>query len=129
MTAVNTSVLTVPTDAEIIAELVLELIDVQRVAPFKFGIRYDANTEPARVPVHKITNGGTMGRVEFVSATAALMWCEKALKEGYTVERLVGRDAPVRASVSQQRRVYEQRIKFQAMTPAQRHALDDEIPF
>ena len=123
------SVLTVPTDTEIIAELVLELIDAQRVAPFNFGIYYDAKKGPARVPVHRITNRGTMGRVEFVSATAALMWCENALKEGYTVERLVGRDAPVRASVSQQRRMYEQKIKFQAMSPEQRKIEDDSIPF
>ncbi len=130
MKATNMSALTVPTNAEIIAELVHELIDVQRIAPFKFGIYYNANEGPARVPVHKITNGGTMGQVEFASATASRMWCGSALKEGYTVARIMGRgDVLADFSVSRRRRYYEQRIKLQSMTPAQRKADDDSIPF
>lgn len=123
------SALTVPTDVEIIAELVLELIDVQRVAPFKFGIRYDANKEPARVPVHKVTASGTMGLVEFKTMAASRAWCENALKEGYTVERLISRHDAHQATLSRRKRYYEQKIKYLSMTQAERHAFDDEIPF
>ena len=125
----NTSVLTVPTDTEIAIELALELFNAQRIAPFKFGIYYDAKKGPARVPVHKITNNGTMGQVEFASAATSRMWCAVALKEGYTVVRIIGRDDMHQATLSRRRRYYEQKIKFQAMTPTQRQALDDEIPF
>ena len=123
------SALTVPSNTEIIAELVRELIDVQRIAPFKFGIYYDAKTGPARVSVHKITNGGTMGQVEFASATASQMWCESALKEGYTVMRIIARNDMHQATLSRRKRYYEQKIKFNAMTPEQRKIEDDSIPF
>jgi hypothetical protein len=123
------SVLTAPTDTEIIAELVLELIDAQRIAPFKFGILYDAKKGPARVTVHKITNNGTMGRVEFSNAAASRMWCAVALKEGYTVVRIIGRDDMHQATLSRRKWHYEQNIKYNAMTPAQRQTLEDEVPF
>jgi hypothetical protein len=123
------SALTVPSDAEIIAELVLELIDVQRVAPFKFGIRYDANNEPARVTVHKVTANGTMGQVEFKTMAASRAWCESALKEGYTVERLISRHDAHQATLSRRKRYYEQKIKYEAMSQTERKALDDDIPF
>jgi hypothetical protein len=130
MMAVNTSVLTVPTETEIVVELTEELIRCHRLTPFRLGIYYDAKKEPARVTVHKVVKNGTMGEVEFNSEAAARKWCETALKEGYTVERLIGRgESLVDASVSRRRRMYEQKIKFNAMTPAQRQALDDEIPF
>ena len=125
----NTSALTVPTDTEIIVELVLELIDVQRVAPFRFGIHYDANKEPARVTVHRVTANGTMGEVEFRTAAASRAWCESALREGYTVERLISRHDVHPATLSRRKRYYEQKFKYNAMTPAQRQELDDDIPF
>lgn len=123
------SALTVPSDAEIIAELVLELIGVQRVAPFKFGIRYDANNEPARVTVHKVTANGTMGQVEFKTMAASRAWCESALKEGYTVERLISRHDVHQATLARRKRYYEQKIKYEAMSQGERKVLDDEIPF
>ena len=123
------SALTVPSDAEIITELAEELIRVHRIPPFRFGILYDAKQGPARVTVHKVVKKGTMGEVEFPSAFVAYQWCMAALHEGYTVERLLGRDVLDDASVSRRRRMYEQRVKFAAMTPAERKVLDDEIPF
>ena len=123
------SVPTVPSDAEIAVELADELIRVHRVAPFRLVIHYDAKKEPARVVVHKVVKNSTMGEVEFAAPDAARKWCESALREGYAVERLVGRDVLESNSVSRRRRFYEQRAKYQAMTPAQRQALDDEIPF
>ena len=123
------SALTVPSDAEIVAELTAELIRCHRLAPFRFGISYDAKKEPARVTVHKVVKNSTMGEVEFNSEVAARKWCEAALKEGYTVERLLGRDTLDDASVSRRRRMYEQKVKYAAMSPAEQKALDDEIPF
>ena len=123
------SALIVPSDAEIVVELAEELIRCHRLSPFRFGITYDAKNEPARVPVHKVTKNSTKGEVEFIALKSARKWCEDALTAGYVVERLIGRDAVDSASVSRRRRFYEQKVKFQAMTPAQRQALDDEIPF
>src|SRR5674476_165971 len=100
MTAVSMSVLTVPTDTEIVVELAGELIRCHRLAPFRFGISYDAKKGPARVTVHKVVKNGTRGEVEFMSFGSARKWCEDALTEGYTVERLIGRnEALVSASV------------------------------
>ena len=123
------SVRTAPSDLLIEAELVDELIRVHRLAPFRFGICYDAKSEPARVTVHKVVKNGTMGEVEFKTEKAARQWCTDALRQDYTVERLIGRDTLVSATVARRRRMYEQRVKYQAMTTAQRQALDDEIPF
>jgi hypothetical protein len=120
---------TVPNDAAIIAELADELIRVNLLAPFRFGITYDANAGPARVLVHKVVRRGTMGEVEFTERNAARKWCEAALREGYTVERLVGRDVLESNSLPRRRRFLEQQAKYQAMSPAERKVLDDEIPF
>lgn len=125
----NTSASIVPTDGEIAVELTVELIRSHRIAPFRFGIYYDAKKEPARVPVHKVVKNGTMGEVEFKSVGEACVWCERALNAGYTVERLVGRDALDSASVSRRRSMYEQQAKYKAMTPEQRKIEDDSIPF
>lgn len=123
------SVRTVPSDALIEAELVAELIACSRVPPFRFGICYDAKSEPARVTVHKVVKNGTTGEVEFKTEKAARQWCTDALRQDYTVERLIGRDTLVSATVARRRRMYEQKIKYLLMTQAERHALDDEIPF
>jgi hypothetical protein len=123
------SALTVPSDAVIVAELTDELIRCHRIAPFRFGVYYDAKNGPARVEVHKVVKKGTMGEVEFKSEALARGWCVRALMQGYTVERLLGRDVLDDANVSRRRRMYEQRVKYQAMSPAQKQALDDEIPF
>jgi hypothetical protein len=121
---------TIPADTAIVAELADELIRCHRLAPFRFGIYYDAKKEPARVTVHKVVKNGTMGQVEFTTADAGRKWCVKALTEGYTVERILdSRITLVDASLSRRRRMYEQKAKYNAMTPAQRQALDDEIPF
>jgi hypothetical protein len=123
------SALTVPSDAEIVTELADELIRVHRLSPFRFGISYDAKKEPARVVVHKVVKNSTGGEVEFTSAITAHQWCVAALKEGYSVERLVGRDVLESNSLAQRRRYYEQITKYQSISPAERKALDDEIPF
>jgi hypothetical protein len=123
------SAVTVPSDAQIVVELAEELIRVHQIAPFRFGIAYDAKAGPARVPVHKVVRRGTMGEVEFATEALARGWCAHALMEGYAVERLLGRDVLYDASVSRRRRMYEQRVKYQALTPAEREVLDSEIPF
>jgi len=117
------------TDSEIVKELVEELVSVQRVAPFKFGIYYDAKNEPARVTVHRVIRNGTMGIVEFERIASARFWCDDALREGYEVERLTPRGECLgSSSVSRRRRYYEQKAKYDAMTPEQRE-IEDEIPF
>jgi hypothetical protein len=123
----TSATIALPSDTEIAIEVALELISVQRVAPFKFGIYYDAKKEPARVTVHRVVKAGTMGVYESNVLTAARIWCECALKEGYEVVRLTsGQD--VSGSVERRRRYYQQKIKFQAMSPAERQKLDD-VPF
>jgi len=121
--AANGCAMTVPSDAEIVVELAAELIGIQRVAPFRLGIYYNAKIEPARVTVHKVVKNGTMGQVEFNSLVPARIWCEGALIEGYSVVRLVA-GAEREASVSKRRRYYEQVERRQ-----QSDIDDDEIPF
>lgn len=124
----TSAVTALPSDTEIAIEVALELINVQRIAPFKFGIYYDAKKEPARVTVHRIAKSGTMGVYESNVLRAARIWCEQALKEGYEVVRLTS-GADTSGSVERRRRYYQQKIKFQSMTAAERRKLDDDVPF
>ena len=119
----------IPSDSEIAIEVAAELFGAQRVSPFRFGIYYDAKKEPARVTVHRVVKNGTMGEVEFTTPASARIWCENALREGYTVDRILGRDYSVSGSVQNRRRYYEQMAKREAMTPQQLRDEDDSIPF
>ncbi len=118
----NISVLTVPSDTEIAIELAEELIRSRRLHPYRFRIYYDAKREPARVAVHRVVKNGTAGETEFTSIPAARIWCESALKNGYVVERVIGREC-VSASLARRRRSYEYRAKKPVDTD------DDSIPF
>lgn len=115
-------------DDSVIAELVGELMNAHRLAPFKFGIFYNAKAEPARVKVHAVERNGTMGTVVFPSPRAARAWAADALREGYEVVRIVWRHDFVHASLSRRKRYLEQKAKYDAMSPAEK-AIDDEIPF
>lgn len=121
--------MSVPTDSEIIKELVDELMIVQRTAPFEFGIYYDAKKEPARVTVHSVVKNGTMGTFKTMIPRAARDWVEDALREGYTVARIIGRDDSYQGSLSRRRQSHEWKSKRAAMTPQQIRDEEDEIPF
>lgn len=120
---------TVPGDSEIAVILAAELIREQPVAPFKLAIYYDAQKEPPRVKVHRVIRGGTMGAVEFTSASAARRWAEEALREGYRVIRIYRYHDESEHDVATYRRHLEHTYARAAMTPEQRKIEDDEIPF
>jgi len=117
------------TDSEIIMQLVDELMRARLTAPFIFRIYYDAKKEPARVRIHRVVKNGTAGEVEMIVPRSARQWCEDALREGYEVERVMGRDFTVSASLVRRRQSLERKEKYDALTDEQRKALDDEIPF
>jgi hypothetical protein len=117
------------TDDEIIKELADKLMSLSLVPPFVFGIYYNAKKEPARVRVHRVTRNGIMGETTFLIRRSARAWCEEALREGYTVVRLLGRDDSHEASLASRKQYLEREAKRAALTPEQRKAIDDEIPF
>ena len=117
------------TDSEIVMQLVDELMKARLTAPYIFRIAYDAKIEPARVRIHRVVKNGRAGEVTMLVTRSARQWCEDALREGYEVERVLGRGFTVSASVERRRSQLEWKEKRAAMTPAQLKAEDDSIPF
>lgn len=115
----------IPTDAEIADELADELMHVSLVPPYRVGIRFDAKAGPCPRPIHKISAHGTVGEIAFSFQSDARRWLRDTLLAGYTVVRPEGRHWSYERSLATRRRLYEHR----ALTPAERQAIDDDIPF
>lgn len=116
-------------DAEIVEDLIGELLTASRMPPFKLGIEFDANAGPARVRVHQIEKAGKLGTVTFQYSRDARWWIGEALRAGYAVSRIVGRVPIEEVSVEWRRNSLRRKEERDRLTPAQLQAMDDEIPF
>ncbi len=116
-------------DSDIVQAIADTLMDVSRLPPYKLGVWHDAKAGPCALPVHSIVMAGKMCIVVYQNATDARTWIVKALRMGYIVARQEGRDWHMhKHSVKEIRRDLYYR-KRAAMTPAERQAEADEIPF
>lgn len=116
-------------DILIAADLARELMDISRVAPFKFGVRFDAKAGPCKVPIHNVEKAGTMGTVTFRHRDPAIEWVRNALLAGYSVCRAEGHHWPHEESIARRRRDIEYKEARAGLTRAEIDAMDDEIPF
>ena len=120
----------IASDSDIAQAIADDLVDVQRVPPYKLAVWHDAKAGPCSLPVHSIIDNGRMCMVEYQSASDARAWIVKALRMGYRVARQEGRDWRVHEySVKEIRRDLTYRLKRASMTPEQREKDDSEIPF
>ena len=120
----------IASDSDIAQAIADDLVDVQRVPPYKLAVWHDAKAGPCSLPVHSIIDQGRMCSVEYQSASDARTWIVKALRMGYIVARQEGRDWHMhKHSVKEIRRDLDYRAKRAAMTPAERQEDEDTIPF
>ncbi len=116
-------------DSDIAQAIADTLMNVRRLPPYRLAVWHDAKASPCALPVHSIIDQGRMCSVEYQSASDARTWIVKALRMGYIVARQEGRDWHMhKHSVKEIRRDLYYR-KRAAMTPAERQAEADEIPF
>ena len=79
-------------DSDIVQAIADELMNVQRLPPYRLAVWHDAKAGPCALPVHSIIDNGKMCMVEYQAASDARTWIVKALRMGYTVARQEGRD-------------------------------------
>jgi len=117
-------------DSDIAQAITDELLQVSRLPPYKLAVWHKAKEGPCALPVHSIIDNGRMCMVVYQNPHEAGQWIVKALRMGYIVARQEGRDWLLhRHSVADIRRALDYRAKRAQMTPAERQAEDDEIPF